>query len=80
MKSVSIMEAQHNLSKVLRSIGPNERLALTRNKKIVAELSIHSSETAPTFPDFAARAAATWGGDWTGSTSGDFLDASRGDR
>ena len=62
MKTVPIMQAQHNLSKVLRSLTPGERVAITRNKKIVAELVAPLEQDSPTFPDFAARAKATWGG------------------
>jgi len=80
MKKVTLMEAQHNLSKVLRSIGPNDRIAITRNKKIVAELA-PPQETLPlTFPDFAARARTTWGEAWKGSSSQDLVDDSRGER
>lgn len=80
MKTVTIMQAQHNLSKVLRSIGPNERIALTRNKKIVAELSLPADQARPAFPDFATRAVASWGPEWTGTASHDLLDSSRGER
>jgi len=80
MKKVSIMQAQHNLSKVLRSIRPNERVALTRNKKIVAELTIASESDRPEFPDYASRAGAIWGTEWKGASSHALVDESRGDR
>lgn len=80
MKKVTIMQAQHNLSKVLRSIGPNERVAITRNKKIVAELSAPVEPTPPDFPDFATRAQASWGDKWQGTSSETLLDEVRGDR
>lgn len=80
MKTVTIMQAQHNLSKVLRSIGPNEKLALTRNKKVVAELCLPAEQSPPVFPDFSARAADTWGTGWEGTSSQDLLDEARGER
>ena len=74
------MEAQHNLSKVLRSIGPNDRIAITRNKKIVAELALPRETLPLTFPDFSARARASWGEAWKGSPSQELVDDSRGER
>lgn len=74
------MDAQHNLSKVLRSIGPKERLAITRNKKVVAEIMIPESEQTAIIPDFEARAKETWGDTWQGSSSEDLLNATREDR
>lgn len=80
MKTIPIMQAQHNLSKVLRSLAPGERVAITRNKKIVAELVAPIEQQSPTFPDFAARAQATWGGGWQGSSSQKLLEETRGSR
>ncbi len=80
MKKISIMQAQHNLSKVLRSLGPNERVAITRNKKTVAELSAPGEPSRPDFPNFAARAKASWRDEWKGSSSDRLLDEVRGDR
>ncbi len=80
MKTIPIMQAQHNLSKVLRSLAPGERVAITRNKEIVAELVAPLEQKSPKFPDFAARAQATWGGAWQGSSSDELLEESRGGR
>lgn len=80
MKKVTIMEAQHNLSKVLRSMGPGDRVAITRNKKIVAELAPPREALPPIFPDFAARAKETWGEHWQGTSSQDLVNDSRGER
>ena len=74
------MEAQHNLSKVLRSIGPKERVAITRNKKIVAEITLTDESQTPDFPDFRARAATTWRNGWKGSSSSELLNETRGER
>lgn len=80
MKTVKIMEAQHNLSKILRSMGPGDRIAITRNKKIVAELVPPIETSGPSFPDFAGRARATWGDRWNGASSQALVDDSRGER
>jgi len=80
MKTVPIMQAQHNLAKLLRSLAPGERVAITRNKKVVAELVAPLEQKPPAFPDFAARAQATWSGGWRGSSSDELLDESRGRR
>ena len=80
MKTISIMRAQHNLSEVLRSLGPGERVAITRNKKVVAELVAPQGQSRPAFPDFAARARATWREGWKGSSTDELLDETRGDR
>ena len=80
MKTVPIMQAQHNLSKVLRSLAPGERVGITRNKKIVAELVAPLEQKSPKFPDFASRAREAWGGTWQGSSSDELLEESRGTR
>lgn len=74
------MEAQHNLSKVLRSMGPCGRVAITRNKKIVAELAPPREVLPPIFPDFAARAMTTWRDSWKGASSQELVDDARGER
>ena len=46
------MEAQHNPSKVLRSMGASDRVTITRDKKIVAELTSPREKLPPRFrPD-----------------------------
>ncbi|MFP4357963.1 MAG: type II toxin-antitoxin system Phd/YefM family antitoxin [Puniceicoccaceae bacterium] len=80
MKTVSIMRAQHNLSEVLRTLGPGERVGIMRNKKIVAELVAPDFPHPPVFPDFAARARATWGSGWKGTSTDQLLDETRGGR
>lgn len=79
-RPVSIMQAQHNLSKVIRGLGPGERVAITRNKQRVSELIAPRSQTAPEFPEFAARAQATWGDPWVGSSTEQLVDETRGER
>ena len=80
MKSISIMEAQHNLAKWLREVEAGRELTITRRKKVVARLSPPESDEPVAFPDFKARAKRTWGQSWTGSGSGELLDESRGER
>jgi antitoxin (DNA-binding transcriptional repressor) of toxin-antitoxin stability system len=80
MKSVSIMEAQHNLSRVLKSVERGETIAITRHKKEIAELSPPKLASPIVFPDFARRARETWGGDWRGTSSQNLLDETRGEQ
>ena len=80
MKKVSIMEAQHNLSKVLQQVEEGHAVYVTRRNKPVARILPVESEAAVAFPDFGKRARRTWGGKWTGSSSDDLLDESRGGR
>jgi len=74
------MEAQHNLSKVLKQIQRGGGVAITRHKKVVAELRPPQPETPPAFPDFERRARETWGTPWSGTGSGELLEETRGDR
>ena len=80
MKKVSIMEAQHNLSKVLQLVEEGQAVYITRRKKVVARIGPPPPEDPVAFPDFGRRARRTWGGRWTGVPSQELLDASRGDR
>ncbi len=80
MKTVPIMEAQHNLARILRRVELGEELAITRRKKIVARLCPVPAVTELVFPDFKARARATWKTGWTGSSSDDLLTETRGER
>jgi antitoxin (DNA-binding transcriptional repressor) of toxin-antitoxin stability system len=80
MKSVSIMRVQHNLSEVLRSLGPGERVAITRNKKVVAELVAPLDQARPEFPDFGSRARLTWNNPWQGRSTSELVNETRGER
>lgn len=80
MKKVSIMEAQHNLSKVLQQVEEGHAVYVTRRKQVVAKVIPPEKEGAVTFPDFAKRARQTWGKAWTGASTDDLLDETRGDQ
>lgn len=80
MKTATIMQVQHNFSKVLRGLKSGEKIAITRHKQVVAELLPPSPDAKPVFPDFEARARRTWGGEWSGASSDELLRESRGDR
>lgn len=80
MKSISIMEAQHNLSAWLRVVETGEELAITRRKVVVARLVPPTTPLPLVFPDFQARAEARWGKAWKGSGTTDLVRDSRGDR
>lgn len=74
------MEAQHNLSKVLREVEAGREVQITRRRKVVARLLPPQQRESVRFPDFGARARQTWGGRWSGASSDELLDQSRGDR
>lgn len=78
MKTFSIMEAQHNLSQVLRIVESGQKVGITRRKHLVAQLVPVAK--AVEFPDFVERARQVWGGEWNGLGSGALLDESRGER
>ncbi|NDV63573.1 antitoxin Phd/YefM, type II toxin-antitoxin system domain protein [Puniceicoccales bacterium CK1056] len=80
MIKVSIMEAQHNLSKVLQRVEEGSSVYITRRKKVVARLVRAETGEKVIFPDFGKRARTTWGKKWTGSSSDELLDADRGER
>jgi prevent-host-death family protein len=80
MKKVSIMEAQHNLSKVLQQVEEGHAVYVTRRKRVVAKVVPPEKEGAVAFPDFARRARQTWGKAWTGASTDQLLDESRGER
>jgi len=81
MKKVSIMEAQHNLSKVLKQIEEGGSVYITRRGKVVAQIEPPGTNDPLEFPDFEKRARETWGGEnWKGSSSEALLKSSRGER
>lgn len=75
------MEAQHNLSKVLKQVEEGASVYITRRGKVVARLEGPPEDTPVSFPDFALRARKTWGGTkWKGSGTDELLDSTRGDQ
>jgi antitoxin (DNA-binding transcriptional repressor) of toxin-antitoxin stability system len=80
MKQYSIMETQHNLSKVLREVEAGHEVQITRRKKVVARLLPPLDAEAVEFPDFAGRARRVWGKTWQGASSDELLEESRSDK
>lgn len=80
VKQFSIMETQHNLSKVLREVEAGHEVQITRRKKVVARLLPPAKSEPVRFPDFAGRARRAWSGAWRGSSSAELLNETRGDR
>jgi prevent-host-death family protein len=80
MKSISIMEAQHNLAKWLREVESGHELVITRRNKAVARLSPPKSNRNIVFPNFKKRAQSTWKKQPHKTSSDELLNESRGDR
>lgn len=74
------MEAQHNLAKLLREVERGNDLIITRHKKMVAQISRPKSPGPVVFPDFKERAKRTWKTPWSGMSSDELLNGSRGER
>jgi antitoxin (DNA-binding transcriptional repressor) of toxin-antitoxin stability system len=77
MRTFSIMEVQHNLSKVLSVVDTGQSVGITRRKHLVARI-VPAREAVVAWPNFTDRAAKIWGGPWQGVPSQSLLDESRG--
>ena len=80
VKTISIMEAQHNLAAWVREVEAGHELAITRRKKTVARLVPPAAVRKITFPDFKARARSTWSSGWKGAGADALLEEARGAR
>lgn len=80
MKTFSIMETQHNLSKVLREVEQGREAGITRRNKLVARILPVEDDTPVSFPDFAKRNLEIWGDTWSVTSSDEALDTTRGER
>ncbi|MFZ4484775.1 MAG: type II toxin-antitoxin system Phd/YefM family antitoxin [Chthoniobacterales bacterium] len=78
MKTISIMEAQHNLAAWVREVEAGHELAITRRKQTVARLVPPAAVVKVAFPDFKARARNTWSTGWKGAGADALLDETRG--
>lgn len=74
------MVTQHNLSRVLKEVEAGHEVGITRRKQLVARLLPPLEPEEVELPDFAERAREIWHEGWTGASSDDLLDESRGDR
>ena len=62
MKTTTVREVQHNLSKILRWIEDGEEVVITRRRQVVANLVPSVRERGRTeWPDFEGRMRAIWG-------------------
>lgn len=78
MKTFSIMETQHNLSRVLAFVESGHSVGIKRRNRLVAR--IIPAEDTNELPDFVARARKLWGAEWKGVPSAALLDEARSDR
>jgi antitoxin (DNA-binding transcriptional repressor) of toxin-antitoxin stability system len=79
MKSVSVREVQHNLSKVLSWVERGEEVLVLRRKKAVARLVPPGPRPVDT-PDFVARARRIWGEEPRGERLSEIAAKARGQR
>jgi antitoxin (DNA-binding transcriptional repressor) of toxin-antitoxin stability system len=62
MKTTTVREVQHNLTKILRWIEDGEVVVITRHKRAVAKLVPSVPKERQTqWPDFTERMKAVWG-------------------
>jgi antitoxin (DNA-binding transcriptional repressor) of toxin-antitoxin stability system len=62
MKTTTVREVQHNLTKILRWIEDGEVVVITRHKRVVAKLVPSArKDTQIHWPDFTERMKAVWG-------------------
>jgi antitoxin (DNA-binding transcriptional repressor) of toxin-antitoxin stability system len=80
MKTYSIMQSQHNLSRILREVEGGEAVGITRRKKLVAHLVPVGHDESVEFPDFGGRARRLWGEEWRGVSSDVLVAEARGER
>lgn len=79
MKTATIREIQHNLSKVLSWVEQGEEVRVLRRKKVVARL-LPPDPQSTACPDFVERARAIWGKNPRGKPMSALLSESRGER
>ena len=78
MRTFSIMETQHHLSRVLRVVESGQSVGITRRKQLVAKIIPGQAEVE--LPNFVSRARSVWGKSWQGVPSEVLLDETRGVR
>ena len=62
MKTTTVREVQHNLTKILRWIEDGEVVVITRHKRVVAKLVPSApKDCRPHWPDFTDRIKGIWG-------------------
>jgi antitoxin (DNA-binding transcriptional repressor) of toxin-antitoxin stability system len=78
MRTFSIMETQHHLSRVLQVVEAGQSVGITRRKQLVAKIVPLQAEIG--LPDFVSRARRVWGKSWKGAPSEKLLEEARGAR
>jgi prevent-host-death family protein len=69
MKTATVRDVQHHLSKVLAWVEKGEEVQITRRNRAVAKLVPADASTRPvTLPAFTARARQIWGDAPTGKS------------
>ncbi len=77
----SIMETQHNFSRVIRALEAGHEVVVTRRRREVARLLLPARKPGPVkFPEFERRAREIWGRRQAGTASEALLEEARGER
>ena len=81
MKTTTVREVQHNLSKILRWVEDGEVVVITRHKRVVANL-VPSAPKNPAihWPDFGDRMKQIWGNGSTGKPASRIITDERTER
>jgi antitoxin (DNA-binding transcriptional repressor) of toxin-antitoxin stability system len=81
MKTTTVREVQHNLSKILRWIEEGEVVTVTRHKRVVANIVPSVPKPGPPdWPDFTKRLRAIWGNAPTGKPASRIIIDQRSER
>ncbi len=82
MKTASVREIQHHLSRVLEWVEGGEEVEVTRRKKVVARIvpAEDPEKKQPEWPDFEARLKELKKLGWRGKPLSEIIDEGRGPR
>ncbi len=80
MKTASIREVQHNLSKILLWIGAGDSVTITKRNKPIAEIRPLSKKQKIQRPDFQKRLRETFARPIQGISNAELISEMRGDR
>ncbi|MEW6304719.1 MAG: type II toxin-antitoxin system Phd/YefM family antitoxin [Verrucomicrobiota bacterium] len=81
MKTASVREVQHHLSRILDWVEDGEEVTILRRKQVIAKIiPAREGGTPPEWPDFAARRKRLQALGWKGKALSKIVDEGRGER